>query len=306
MVEVGAAEVIVIGSANVDLTIRAGRLPAAGETVTGGVFGRRNGGKGANQAVAAARYGVATRFIGAVGDDPLADEVIDGLRAAGVATGGIARLPGTATGVALIVVDAQGENQIAVASGANGVLSGTLVAWALGSVEPVRGSVCLVGFEVGDEAVMAAAAWARAHDLLLVVNPAPGRPLPAGLVALSPILTPNRGEATVLTGLEDPAAGAAALRARTGAPVVVTLGAGGAMVLDEAGSTHVPALAVTPVDATGAGDAFNGILAAELAAGMDLRTSVRRAAAGASLSTRAAGAQAGLPSRSEVMSALGT
>jgi ribokinase len=297
-------EVIVVGSANVDLTIRAGRLPAPGETVTGGVLSRQNGGKGANQAVAAARYGALTRFIGAVGDDPLADEVVDGLRAAGVATGGVARLPGAATGVALIVVDAQGENQIAVASGANGLLSEALVALALGPLEPAPGSVCLVGFEVGDEAVMAAALWARERELLLVVNPAPARPLPAGLEALGPIMTPNRGEATSLTGREDLSAAAAALRARTGSPVVVTLGASGAMVLDDVGANDVPTLAVASVDATGAGDAFNGILAAELAAGADLRTAVRQAAVGASLSTQAAGAQAGLPSRIEVIDAI--
>ena len=195
MPEHAAGEVIVVGSANVDLTVRAARLPAAGETITGGIFSRQNGGKGANQAVAAARYGAATRFIGAVGDDPLADEVVDGLRAAGVATGGVARLPGTATGVALIVVDAQGENQIAVASGANGLLSGALVAQALGSVEPTPGSVCLVGFEIGDEAVMAAATWARGHDLFLVVNPAPARPLPTGLesAGADPDAQPRRG-----------------------------------------------------------------------------------------------------------------
>jgi ribokinase len=304
MSERGTGEVIVVGSANVDLTVRAGRLPAPGETVTGGVFSRQHGGKGANQAVAAARYGAPTRFIGAVGDDPLADEIVDGLRAAGVATGGVARLPGTATGVAVIVVDAQGENQIAVASGANDALSGSLVAWALGSVEPPPGSVCLVGFEIGDEAVLAAAAWARERDLLLVVNPAPARSMPTGLEALAPMLTPNRGEATSLTRIEDPAAAAAALRERTGTPVVVTLGAAGAMVLDDAGATRVPALTVSPVDATGAGDAFNGILAAELVIGTDLRTAVRRAAVGASLSTQRAGAQAGLPSRADVSAAI--
>ncbi len=299
-----SAEVIVVGSANVDLTVRVGRLPAPGETVTGGTFSRQNGGKGANQAVAAARYGAATRFVGAVGDDLLADEVIDGLRVAGVAAGGVARLPGTATGVALIVVDDRGENQIAVASGANGLLSAQLVAWALGSIQPAEGSVCLINFEVRDEAVMAAATWAHEHGLGLVVDPAPARPLPAGLEALAPILTPNRGEAADLTGIDDPVAAATALQARTGAAVVVTLGARGAIVLDEAGITPVPALAVESVDATGAGDAFNGILAAELAAGADLRDAARRAAAGASLSMRSAGAQAGLPTRDEVMTAV--
>ena len=299
-----SGEVIVVGSANVDLTVRVGRLPSPGETMTGGIFSRTNGGKGANQAVAAARYGALARFVGAVGDDPLADEVVDGLRVAGVAASGVARLPGTATGVALIVVDDAGENQIAVASGANGLLSAPLVAWALGTFQPTAGSVCLVGFEIGDEAIMAAATWAHEHGLRLVINPAPARPLPTGLESMAPILTPNRGEATALTTKTDPRRAAATLRSRTGAAVVVTLGAKGVMVLDDAGTERIPALPITAADATGAGDAFNGILAAELAAGTDLRTAARWAAAGASLSTRMAGAQAGLPTRDEVSVAL--
>ncbi|HEY8198439.1 MAG TPA: ribokinase [Candidatus Limnocylindrales bacterium] len=304
MVERDSGEVIVVGSANVDLTIRAGRLPAPGETVIGGVFSRQAGGKGSNQAVAAATYGCATRLVAAVGDDPLADEVLDALRAAGVATGGVARLPDTATGVALIVVDAQGENQIAVASGANSALSGSLVSWALGSVEPAPWSACLIGFEIGDEAVVAAATWAHAAGVLVIVNPAPARPLPAGLLGMAPILTPNAAEAMVLTGDADPAEAGRLLRARSGAAVVVTLGGKGALILDDAGETHVPALTIAPVDATGAGDVFNGILAAELASRTELRAAARLAVAGASLSTRSAGAQAGMPTRDEVAAAL--
>ena len=121
---------------------------------------------------------------------------------------------------------------------------------------------------------------------------------------MAPILTPNRGEATALTTKTDPRRAAATLRSRTGAAVVVTLGAKGVMVLDDAGTERIPALPITPLDTTGAGDAFNGILAAELAAGTDLRTAARWAAAGASLSTRMAGAQAGLPTRDEVSVAL--
>ena len=240
----------------------------------------------------------------AVGDDPLAEEVLDALRAAGVATGGVARLPNMATGVALIVVDAQGENQIAVASGANGALSGSLVSWALGSVEPAPGSVCLIGFEIGDEAVVAAAAWAHAHGVPVIVNPAPARSLPAGLLALAPILTPNRAEAMALTGSADPVDAARMLQARTRAAVVVTLGGEGALVLDDDDETHVPALMVIAVDSTGAGDVFNGILAAEVASGTELRTAARLAVAGASLSTGSAGAQAGMPTRDEVAAAL--
>ena len=298
-----AGEVIVVGSANIDLTVQIGRLPGPGETVTGGVFSRQHGGKGANQAVAAARYGAATRLIAAVGDDSIADEVVDALRIAGVATEGVVRLPGISTGVALIVVDAHGENQIAVAPGANGVLSASLVTSSLSSIEPTAGSACLIGFEVGDDAVLAAAAWARDHDLLLIVNPAPARSLPDGLVGLGPILTPNRGEAAALSGHADPTEAATALRLRTGAPVVVTLGADGALVIDDAGTIQVPTLAVDPVDATGAGDAFNGTLTAELAAGTPLRAAARLASIGASLSTRSLGAQGGLPTRAEVLAA---
>jgi ribokinase len=295
-----AGEIIVVGSANVDLIVRATHLPTPGQTVTGGSFSRQNGGKGANQAVAAATYGARTRLIAAVGDDTFADGVIEGLRAAGVSTGAVARLSGTATGVALIVVNAMGENQIAVASGANAALSASLVTAALSALEPPAGSVCLVGFEIGDGAVMAAAAWAIGAGVRLVVNPAPARPLPAGLAGMAPILTPNRGEATALTGLTDPGTAASALRLRTETPVVVTLGADGALVLDELGEARIPAFPVTPVDSTGAGDAFNGILAADLAAGATLRSAVRWATIGSSLATQALGAQAGLPTRADV------
>jgi ribokinase len=298
-----AGEVIVVGSANVDMTVRTTHLPTPGETVIGGSYSRRNGGKGANQAVAAATYGASTRLIAAVGDDPLADSLIDGLRSAGVETGGIARLSGAATGVAFIVVDARGENQIAVASGANDRLSASLVTAALTAIEPAAGSICLVGFEIGDPAILAAATWAVGTGVRLIVNPAPARPLPSSLDGMTPLLTPNRGEATVLTGLADPGAAADALRRRTGAPVVITLGGDGALVRDERGSVHIQAAPVTPLDTTGAGDVFNGILAAELAAGTTLRSAVRLATNGASIATRAPGAQAGLPSRADVLRA---
>ncbi|HEY8169223.1 MAG: ribokinase [Candidatus Limnocylindrales bacterium] len=298
------AEVIVIGSANVDLIVRASRLPAPGVTVTGGTFSRQPGGKGANQAVAAARYGASTRLVAAVGDDAMGDELVAGLKASGVGTGGVARLPRVASGVALIVVDAQGENQIAVASGANAELTASLVVEALEAFEATSATVCLIGFEIGNEAVMAGARWARKHGLALIVNPAPARPLPAGLTDLAPILTPNRGEAATLTGVADAAEAAGALAAVTGAPVVVTLGVDGALVHDADGVATVPAPSVTPVDATGAGDAFNGILAAELAAGQALHEAVAHAVVGASLATEHLGAQASLPTRDGVAAAM--
>jgi ribokinase len=306
-----AGAVIVVGSANVDLTVRADRLPRSGETVTGGVLSRQPGGKGANQAVAAARYGARTWFVGAVGDDPMGEEILDGLRSAGVDATGVSRLPGKASGTALIVVDIEGENQIAVASGANEGLGGQEVERALVAIEQQAigqpGSlapVVLIGFEVRDEAVLAAARWAHERKLGLIVNPAPARTLPPGLADLAPILTPNGAEAAALTGTSEPEEAAHALHAMTGAPVVVTLGAAGAQLVDTGGLTAVPAPVVRSIDTTGAGDAFNGVLAAELSGGRALREAVAAAVVAGSLSTEHVGAQAGLPTLQEVADAL--
>jgi len=294
----------VVGSVNVDLIALVARLPGPGQTVTGGVFERQGGGKSANQAVAAARVGARVRFVGAVGDDDEGRRAVAGLRAEGVVTDGVMRLAGVPTGVALIVVDAAGENQIAVASGANAALTGDQVTAALAMEEPAPGTVCLIGFEVGDEAVLAAAAWAARHHLTCIVNPAPARPLPAGLAASRPILTPNLGEAVVLSGEGEADAAAIVLRYETRAAVLVTLGAEGVLVADDAGIDRLPALTLEVLDTTGAGDAFNGILAAELSRGAPLREATRWAIAGAGLSTRAQGARAGLPRREEIAAVL--
>jgi ribokinase len=215
------------------------------------------------------------------------------------------RLGGVPTGVALIMVDAAGENQIAVASGANAALTGDQVAAALAMEAPAAGAVCLIGFEVGDDAVRAAAAWAAKHHLTCIVNPAPARPLPAGLAAIGPILTPNREEAMELSGEADPEAAAIVLRYETRAPVLVTVGADGVVAADDAGIDHLAALTLEALDTTGAGDAFNGILAAELAGGAPLREAIRWAIAGAGLSTQRQGARPGLPTRGEIAARLG-
>jgi ribokinase len=301
----GPGEVIVVGSVNVDLIALVARLPGPGETVTGGVFERQGGGKSANQAVAAARVGARVRFVGAVGDDDAGRGALAGLREEGVHTDGVVRLTGVATGVALIIVDAAGENQIAVASGANAALTGDHVAAALAKEAPGPGATCLIGFEVGDGAVLAAAGWAARHGLTTIVDPAPARSLPAGLAEMRPILTPNRGEAATLAGEDEPEAAAIVLRWRTRAPVLVTLGADGVLLADDSGTELLPALAFEVLDTTGAGDAFNGILAAELAGGASLRQATRWAIAGAGLSTQRPGARAGLPRRSEIAALLG-
>ena len=289
---------MVVGSVNADLVVSVRRLPRPGETVSGGTFARYGGGKGANQAVAAARLGARVAFVGAVGADDLGDEALSQLAAEGIDVSAAVRLDEVATGVAVIVVDARGENQIAVASGANGALSGEMVGAALQHrVEEDARGVVLLGHEVPEEAVLAGAYAARAAGWTVILNPAPARPLPDGLDGV--LVTPNAEEARALTGEQDPEAAARALQELTDAPVLVTLGARGALLLAEE-VERLAAPVVTPVDTTGAGDTVNGALAAELAAGRDLRDAVRFALAAAALSTRAAGAREGMPRRDEV------
>jgi ribokinase len=275
-------------------------LPTAGETVLGDRFVQQNGGKSANQAVAASRAGASVVMLGAVGDDDLGRRALDGLSAEGVDVSLCPRLPGEHTGLALIVVDGSGENQIAVAQGANARLDGAMVQGQLERLAPPPGAVCLLGFEVGDAAVLAAAQWAVARGLRIVLNPAPARPIPEEILAAGPILTPNETEAAMLAGVADPEAAAGVLSRWTGAPVVVSLGADGALLWRPEGVVRLPATRVTPVDTTGAGDALNGILAAELARGASLEEALRWAMVGAALKTTQPGAQAGLPTRAVI------
>jgi ribokinase len=307
--------VVVVGSINADLVVAVQTLPAAGETVAGGRFARWGGGKGANQAVAAARLGARVAMVGAVGDDAFGEDAVRELASEGIDVSAVARVEGVPTGVALIVVDAAGENQIAVASGANAELSEAMVRDALdrllaaGDHAPGAGpgdstagppGVVLLGHEVPEEAVVAGAEAAVGAGWRVVLNPAPARALDDRVVAARPILTPNASEAAQLTGARDPGEAARALRERTGAPVLVTLGADGALLLDGDEERRLPAPAVEAVDTTGAGDAVNGALAAELAAGRPLVDAARFALAAAALSTRAQGARGGMPRREDL------
>ncbi len=292
--------VIVAGSINVDLIVGVSRLPTAGETVLGDRFVQQNGGKSANQAVAASRVGATVVMLGAVGEDDLGRSALDGLASEGVDVSACRRLADEHTGLALIVVDAVGENQIAVAQGANMRLDAGMIQGQTAELRPPSGAVCLLGFEVPDDAVLAAARWAVGQGLRLIVNPAPARPLLSDLLALAPILTPNESEAESLTGLADPEAAAGMLSSWTGAPVIVSLGAEGAVLSAGGQVARLPATPVTPVDTTGAGDALNGILAAQLARGAPIEEALRWAMVGAALKTTKAGAQAGLPTRAEI------
>jgi len=247
--------------------------------------------------VAAARLGEDVTFVGAVGAGDFGDAALADLAAEDVGVSRCSRLEDAATGAALIVVDERGENQITVAPGANARVDGAFVEAALAGFEPPAGGVFLVNFEIGDEALLAGARFAAAHGMRVVVNPAPAREIPAELLSLAPILLPNEHEAHALTTEREPAVAARVLAEWTGAPVIVTLGADGALLVHADGVAHLPAPAVEVVDTTGAGDCFAGALAAGLAAGQELLEAARDAVHAASQSVTAAGARAGMPYR---------
>lgn len=274
---------VVVGSANVDLVWHGDRLPAPGETVTDGEFVQVLGGKGANQAAAAAALGADVYFVGCVGDDEYGRLARADLEARGVDCSSLATIASVPTGVALITVDGRGENAIAVAPGANRRVEAATAAGAIRA-----GDVVLCSLEIPVATVEAAVAAARACDALVVVNPAPPRAAPAGAV-----LTPNEHECAHLGGVERLLAAAPA--------VVVTRGAAGAAVY-RAGRAPVEqaAFAIDVVDTTGAGDAFNGALAWALAGGRALEEALPLACAAGALASRAIGARGSLPSAAEV------
>ncbi len=289
---------IIIGSSNTDLIVRAQRLPAAGETVLGGDLATAAGGKGANQAVAAARLGAPVAFVARIGTDMFGEQAAAALAREGLDLRYLVRDPDAPSGVALIVVDAAGQNQIAVAPGANSRLTPADVAAAQPALAAAR--VLLLQLEIPLETVQAAARAGRAAGLTVILNPAPAQPLPAALYPLVDYLTPNEHEAAALTGAADPEAAAAALLARGVKHVVITLGAAGALVAQPDQMRRVPGFAVTAVDTTAAGDAFNGGLAVALARGDRLDAAVRYAHAVAALSVTRSGAQPSLPTAEEV------
>jgi ribokinase len=286
----------VLGAINVDLVVAGAPLPRPGETVTGGTFARHDGGKGGNQATAAARaLGAAGRvaMLGAVGDDDLGHAARGALETEGVDVAGVRTVPGVATGVALIAVDARGENQISVAPGANGTVSDPTAELARS-----RPALVLASAEVPIATLEAAAAWCRAHDVTFVLNPAPFAPELRGLLDRVTIVTPNEREVAALAGIDDPLMAALSLRAdHPKLAILVTLGAEGAVVADESGEARLVTPDVDVVDTTGAGDCLNGVLAAGLLEGLAFREAARRAVDAASLSTTVHGAREGMPSR---------
>lgn len=297
------APVIVIGSSNTDMVIKTAHLPLPGETILGGTFFMNAGGKGANQAVAAARLGGAVTFIAKLGDDIFGREALQLFKKEGIDTDCIVVDAQHPSGVALITVDDKGENCIAVASGANAQLLPADAAQAKDKI--VAAAIMLAQLEIPVETVAWAAAEASAAGVPVILNPAPARALPDELYKHLYIITPNETEAEILTGIKvtdvaTAAAAAAVLRGKGVKTVIVTLGAKGALVVADGLQQLVEAPVVKAVDTTAAGDVFNGALAVALAEGEDVLTAVAFACRAASISVTRLGAQASAPLRSEV------
>ncbi len=307
------SQVIVLGSINVDLVIRSRKLPRAGETVLGGEFYQACGGKGANQAVAAARTSDApVVFIGAVGSDDLGRGTLKSLRQENLDLRYVRMLDGQATGVALIAVDEAGQNQISVASGANAGLTPADVA-AVDDATFAEAKVFLTCLESPLETVIAGLKRAKQHGLTTILNPAPANAAikDRSILELVDLLTPNETEAELLTGwdaaneLEDAIIACDQLRQLGARAVVLTRGASGCILRDETRDASLFAASdVTAIDATAAGDCFNGALASSLAQGVPLRDAVRFAVAAAGISVTRRGAIPSLPQRAEVIECL--
>ena len=304
------ATVCVIGSSNLDFTVSVPRLPGVGETVSGGTLVTSPGGKGANQAVAARRLGVDVVFVTLLGADSMGDRLASALAEARLPPGPIGRTTEAPTGVALIAVDPEGRNQIAVAPGANHRLTPDR---ARSHVDLLRSAdVVLLQLETPIETVRWALSEARRLGKRTVLNPAPARvlPLPADLLALVDYLTPNEIEAGLLADREvrtpaDAEAAGRALVARGVSTVVVTLGAAGAIAVGAGGTVRVPGFPVEAIDTVGAGDAFSGALAASLAAGAPIEDALLVASATGGLTCTRRGAVDAMPTREEVVRLMG-
>ncbi len=297
--------IVVVGSSNTDMVVKSDRLPGPGETVTGGQFVIAAGGKGANQAVAAARLGAEVTFVAKTGQDMFGDQAIENYEKENIYTGFIFRDEDQPTGVALILVDAQGENLISVASGANHELTPEDVEQAADAIRAA--DVVLLQLETPIETVRFTAQLAAEADVPVVLDPAPApdTPLDGELLRNISYLTPNESEAQRLTGIEvknetTARQAAARLLAEGARNVIITMGTAGALIADGREAKLIPAHEVKALDSTAAGDAFNGALAHALGCGLSLDEAVRQASLVGALSVTRLGAQPSLPTAKEL------
>jgi ribokinase len=298
-----AGKIFVMGSSNTDMVVKAEKFPLPGETIMGGTFFMNPGGKGANQAVAAARLGGEVTFLAKIGKDIFGNQALQQFQQEGIDTQYMVTDPEKPSGVALITVDAKGENNIVVAPGANAALMPS-------DLEPARralqqSEILLMQLEIPLDTVAAAARIAADLGIKVILNPAPARSLPAEILQGLYLITPNESEAETLTGiaisnLATAEIAAEKLRQKGVANVVITLGAQGALVFTAETVQHVPAPAVTPIDTTAAGDVFNGALAVALAEGQNLVQAVTFANQAAAFSVTKLGAQASAPTREDL------
>jgi ribokinase len=298
------SSITVVGSLNMDFVVRVATLPRPGETVAGHGFVTLPGGKGANQACAAGRLGGRARMVGRVGGDIFGTQLRESLGAAGVDTASVAVTEGCPTGVALIFVEDGGRNEIVVAAGANAHLMPEDVT---GSVLGAAGDLLLLQLESPLETVEAAAALGAQRGMTVILDPAPARPLPDGLLRNVDCLTPNETEALLLLGrsggdvpLGEAAEVARALRSRGARSVILKLGDEGAFLDDGTTARHFPAHQVEAIDTTAAGDTFNGALAVALSEGREFPAAIAFANAAAAISVTRLGAQASIPTRADV------
>jgi ribokinase len=298
------ASITVVGSLNMDFVVRVATLPRPGETVAGHGFVTLPGGKGANQACAAGRLGGRARMVGRVGGDVFGTQLRESLGAAGVDTASVSVTEGCPTGVALIFVEDGGRNEIVVAAGANARLMPEDVTR---DVRGAAGDLLLLQLESPQETVEAAAALGAQRGMRVILDPAPARPLPDGLLRNVDCLTPNETEALLLLGrsggevpLAEAAEVARALRSRGARSVILKLGDKGAFLDDGKTARHFPTHKVEAIDTTAAGDTFNGALAVALSEARDFPAALGFANAAAAISVTRLGAQASIPTRADV------
>jgi len=296
-------KIVVVGSSNTDIVVRAPKIPTPGETVLGSDFLMVGGGKGANQAVAAARLGGTVVLVAKVGNDMFGNQAVAALNAEKIDTRFVTRDGKHPSGIALITVDSKGENSIVVAPGANSCLTRNDIELALDEIRSAN--AVLFQLETPIATVKYGIEQARAARQLVILNPAPAQQLDAPLLSLISVLTPNETEAEVLTGIhvsdERSAARAAAVLHQQGVKIVIiTMGAQGAYLSTSEHVQLIPSIKVDAIDTTAAGDVFSGALAVAMAEGQGIVEAVRFANAAAALSVTKLGAQSSIPRRAEV------